>query len=270
MNLHLAEAGRTLIPRKDDEYGLLSPAMVLMTFIAGLVDALSYLALGHVFVANVTGNIVFLGFALAHAQGFVWWTSALTLVCFAFGAFIGGRIIRRFGEHRARHLLISSIVQAAFILAALIGLYLLNHYSAEPALGMGSMRVSSQPSLNFPTARHIDVHHLMLIVLIAPAMGIQNSTARRLAVPDLPTTVLTMTVTGIVADTSAHGHEMSKLGRRAVAVLAMFLGALTGAALQSKGHEDIILMVALACLLAVIGMMLAHAHSTAAWATARH
>lgn len=76
MNLHLAEAGRTLIPRKDDEYGLLSPAMVLMTFIAGLVDALSYLALGHVFVANVTGNIVFLGFALAHAQGFVWWTSA--------------------------------------------------------------------------------------------------------------------------------------------------------------------------------------------------
>ena len=43
--------------------------MVLMTFIAGLVDALSYLALGHVFVANVTGNIVFLGFALAHAQG---------------------------------------------------------------------------------------------------------------------------------------------------------------------------------------------------------
>ena len=156
-------------------------------------------------------------------------------------------------------------MQAAFILAALIGLYLLNHYSAEPALGMGSIQVSSQPSLNFPTARHIDVHHLMLIVLIAPAMGIQNSTARRLAVP-----VLTMTVTGIVADTSAHGHEMSKLGRRAVAVLAMFLGALTGAALQSKGHEDIILMVALACLLAVIGMMLAHAHSTAAWATARH
>ena len=100
-------------------------------------------------------------------------------MCFAFGAFIGGRIIRRFGEHRARHLLISSIVQAAFILAALIGLYLLNHYSAEPALGMGSIQVSSQPSLNFPTARHIDVHHLMLIVLIAPAMGIQNSTARR-------------------------------------------------------------------------------------------
>ena len=69
MTSHLAEAGRTLIPRKDDRYGLLSPALVILTFVAGLVDALSYLALGHVFVANVTGNIVFLGFAFAHAQG---------------------------------------------------------------------------------------------------------------------------------------------------------------------------------------------------------
>lgn len=58
MTSHLAEAGRTLIPRKDDRYGLLSPALVILTFVAGLVDALSYLALGHVFVANVTGNIV--------------------------------------------------------------------------------------------------------------------------------------------------------------------------------------------------------------------
>lgn len=244
--------------------------MVLMTFIAGLVDALSYLALGHVFVANVTGNIVFLGFALAHAQGFVWWTSALTLVCFAFGAFIGGRIIRRFrrtpGPPSADLVDRAGRVHPRRADRAV---------PAEPLFrGTGSGHgqytgvIAAEPQL--PTARHIDVHHLMLIVLIAPAMGIQNSTARRLAVPDLPTTVLTMTVTGIVADTSAHGHEMSKLGRRAVAVLAMFLGALTGAALQSKGHEDIILMVALACLLAVIGMMLAHAHSTAAWATARH
>ena len=91
MTSHLAEAGRTLIPRKDDRYGLLSPALVILTFVAGLVDALSYLALGHVFVANVTGNIVFLGFAFAHAQGFVWWTSALTLATFMIGAFIGDR-----------------------------------------------------------------------------------------------------------------------------------------------------------------------------------
>lgn len=113
MTSHLAEAGRTLIPRKDDRYGLLSPALVILTFVAGLVDALSYLALGHVFVANVTGNIVFLGFAFAHAQGFVWWTSALTLATFMIGAFIGGRIIHFFGANRARHLLVSTSIQLA-------------------------------------------------------------------------------------------------------------------------------------------------------------
>lgn len=265
MTSHLAEAGRTLVPRRDDMHGLLSPALVIMTFIAGLVDALSYLSLGHVFVANVTGNIVFLGFALSHAQGFVWWTSVLALVSFGMGAFIGGLIIRRFGHHRARHLLVSSIVQVGFILAALIGLYLLNRFSSEPAIGGGSSAMAGQPSLNFPTASHIDMHHMTLIVLLAMAMGVQNSTARRLAVPDLPTTVLTMTVTGIVADATARGHRESKLGRRAVAVLAMFLGALTGALLQAAGREDAILIIMATCLLLVIALMAPHARSTAPW-----
>ncbi|OXN01137.1 YoaK family protein [Bifidobacterium vansinderenii] len=268
MTSHLAEAKRTLIPRKDDKYGLLSPALVLLTFVAGLVDALSYLALGHVFVANVTGNIVFLGFAIAHAQGFVWWTSALTLVSFIVGALIGGRIIHHFGSNHAKHLLVSTCVQLVFVVAALIGIYLLNRFSAElPMGGTGALAAerSSAPSLNFPTASHIDLHIIMLIMLLAPAMGIQNSTARKLSVPDLPTTVLTMTLTGMVADTSAHGHEQSKLGRRIVVMVALAFGALTGALLQTRGHEDVILMVMIVCLLAVIAMMLPNIHSDAPW-----
>ena len=281
MTSHLAEAGRTLVPRKEDRYGLLSPALVVLTFVAGLVDALSYLSLGHVFVANVTGNIVFLGFSIAHAQGFVWWTSALTLVSFMVGALIGGRIIRRFEENRAKHLLVSTCVQASFVLAALIGVYLLNQLitgTADDASGVSSIArlaqttqasQASQPSLNFPTARHIDLHIILLIVLLAPAMGIQNSTARKLSVPDLPTTVLTMTLTGVVADASAHGHQQSKLGRRAVVMLALASGALTGALLRAHGHENIILMVMLGCLLAVIAMMIPHVHSDAPWVTGR-
>lgn len=129
---------------------------------------------------------------------------------------------------------------------------------------------TAQPSLNFPTARHIDLHIILLIVLLAPAMGIQNSTARKLSVPDLPTTVLTMTLTGIIADTSAHGHEQSKLGRRAIVMLALALGALTGATLQTRGHEDVILMVMIVCLIAVIVMMIPHVHSDARWVTGKH
>ena len=178
-------------------------------------------------------------------------------------------------------MLVSTCVQASFVLAALIGVYLLNQLitgPADDASGVSSIArlaqttqasQASQPSLNFPTARHIDLHIILLIVLLAPAMGIQNSTARKLSVPDLPTTVLTMTLTGVVADASAHGHQQSKLGRRAVVMLALASGALTGALLQAHGHENIILMVMLGCLLAVIAMMIPHVHSDAPWVTGR-
>ena len=62
-------------------------------------------------------------------------------------------------------------------------------------------------------------------------MGIQNAVARRLAVPDLTTTVLTMTLTGIAADVRAEGHGRAGLGRRVLAVAAMFGGAVAGALL---------------------------------------
>ena len=63
-----------------------------------------------------------------------------------------------------------------------------------------------------------------MIGLLALAMGGQNAVVRRLAVPDLTTTVLTLTVTGLVADTTAP----SLRGRRQISVLAMLAGALTG------------------------------------------
>jgi uncharacterized membrane protein YoaK (UPF0700 family) len=62
-------------------------------------------------------------------------------------------------------------------------------------------------------------------------MGIQNAVARRLAVPDLTTTVLTMTLTGIAADVRAADHGRAGLGRRVFAVAAMFAGAVGGALL---------------------------------------
>ncbi|HET9779111.1 MAG TPA: DUF1275 family protein [Propionibacteriaceae bacterium] len=65
---------------------------------------------------------------------------------------------------------------------------------------------------------------LTLIGLLALAMGGQNAVVRRLAVPDLTTTVLTLTVTGLVADTTAP----SVRGRRLISVLAMLAGALVG------------------------------------------
>jgi uncharacterized membrane protein YoaK (UPF0700 family) len=70
-----------------------------------------------------------------------------------------------------------------------------------------------------------------IAALLALAMGIQNAMARRLAVPDLTTTVLTMTLTGIAADVRAQGHGLAVLRRRILAVAAMFAGAVGGALL---------------------------------------
>ena len=66
----LADLRDTLLADRAGPHGPLPPLLVSMTLVTGLVDAFSYLVLGHVFVANMTGNVVFLGFALAGAPGF--------------------------------------------------------------------------------------------------------------------------------------------------------------------------------------------------------
>src|SRR5262249_58498820 len=74
-----------------------------------------------------------------------------------------------------------------------------------------------------------------LIVLTAVAMGLRNATARHLGVPDLTTTVLTLTLTGMAADSTLAGGHNPRLGRRLAAVLAIFAGSAVGAGLVSLG-----------------------------------
>ena len=68
---------------------------------------------------------------------------------------------------------------------------------------------------------------LSMVALLAFAMGGQNEIARRLAVPDFTTTVLTMTVTGLAADATS----WSVRGRRVLPIVAMLAGAFAGGAL---------------------------------------
>ena len=71
----------------------------------------------------------------------------------------------------------------------------------------------------------------LLIVLLAFAMGLQNATARSLAIPDLTTTVLTLTLTGLAADSKPAGGTNPRMGRRLLATGAMLFGAAIGALL---------------------------------------
>jgi uncharacterized membrane protein YoaK (UPF0700 family) len=207
----------------------------MLSLVTGLVDAVSYLALGHVFVANMTGNVVLLGFAIAGAPGLSVPASLAALVAFLLGALAGGRIATRLGGHRGRHLRTAATCAApllliAFLVAVIVG---------QP--------VSSG-------ARYA------LLVPMGLAMGVQNATARRLAVPDLTTTVLTLTLTGIAADSHLGGGSGGHPARRLIAVAAIFLGALVGALFVV--HVDLYVPLALAATLMASTALIAHSFST--------
>ena len=224
MRTFLAEVRETLVPDRSAPLGPLPPLLVAMTVVTGLVDAFSYLALGHVFVANMTGNVVFLGFAVAGAHGFSIPASLVALVSFGLGSVVGGRIVARHGDHRGRHLASSMVAESVFLaIAVVLALW----------------------SSNTP----VHVFRYALIVVLSLATGVQNASIRKLAVPDLTTTVLTMTVTGIGADSVLGGGKGSKSGRRLVAIAAMFVGALFGAILVL--HVRIVLPLAIALVLIV-------------------
>ena len=215
----LHDAGRTIIPAHEDPDGPLPGLLVLLTVVTGLIDAFSFLDLGRVFVANMTGNIVFLSFDLGGAPGFVWWASVLAIVTFLFGAFAGGRIGRAYGQHRGLHLLVAATLQVTVVVAAFIIALAVNGPYRDGVLAT-------------------------LVILLGLGLGLQNATARSLAVPDLTTTVLTLTLTGISSDRAAKGRSEGRLGRRAVSIASMFVGGLVGAALIESRHPAWTLLIA--------------------------
>src|ERR1700732_4450087 len=97
------------------QHGPLPMFLIVLTVVTGLVDAVSYLRLGRVFVTNQTGNVVFLGFALAGAGGITATASLLALVAFAGGAAAGGRLGAPWVSHRGHLLAMSTAIQACLV-----------------------------------------------------------------------------------------------------------------------------------------------------------
>src|ERR1700739_192474 len=112
MPTFLTEVRETLVPERDAPFGPLPLLLVAMTVVTGLVDAFSYLLLGHVFVANMTGNGVFLGFAVPGAHGFAMPGSLVAPGSFGIGSVLGGRIGLQFGQHRGHHVAVATGAQS--------------------------------------------------------------------------------------------------------------------------------------------------------------
>jgi len=208
--------------------------LIALTVITGVVDATSYLRLGHVFVANMTGNVVFIGFALAGARGLSASSSLIALGSFVLGAWAGGRFGALHHDHRGHLLRIASFAQAVLLVLALV------------------IAVTVTRPLRTPES-------YALLVPMAVSMGLQNAAAQLLAVPELTTTVLTRTLTGIATELGLLGHP-GGIGptflRRLVSVAAMLLGALAGGLLVL--HVSVAAALALAAALVLVVAIAAH------------
>jgi uncharacterized membrane protein YoaK (UPF0700 family) len=188
---------------KPPDDAVLIRLLLVMTVVTGAVDAVSILRLGHVFVANMTGNVVFLGFAVAGAKGFSVSASLVALGAFLAGAAVVGRHFPSLGRLKMRGLGQLAAAEAALFAAA-----------AAVAVTTGGT-----------AARYA------MMVLLAVAMGAQNAFVRRLAVPNLTTTVLTMTLTGLAEDRWDFASATSQTKRELAAVAAIVFGAVLGALL---------------------------------------
>jgi uncharacterized membrane protein YoaK (UPF0700 family) len=195
-------------------------SLATLTVVSGIVDAVSYLGLGHVFTANMTGNVVLIGFALAGAPSFSVAASATALGAFVAGAIAGGRIGLRVPQKRSL-LVTAATLEAGFtVVAAVIA-------ASVAVLGAGWPRYTVIAVLAFP-------------------MGIRNSVVRRMGVADMTTTVITTTLTGLAADSALGGGPNTNASRRATSVVCMFVGALVGAAFVVHVHPGAALGLAAA------------------------
>ncbi len=186
----------------DDRDGPLPTKLLGLTVLAGIVDATSILALNHVFVAAMTGNLVFIGLGFAGVGGFSIWAPAVSLGAFVVGVLIGAQACRGAQAHRGRALRNVTGVKAVCaipvtVLAVLAG----DHLST-------AVRTA-------------------ITVLLAVSMGSQLALIRYLKVPDLLTVVLTMTITGVLTE-RGRGRRDPAVLRRGLALLAFVIGVVSG------------------------------------------
>jgi len=154
--------------------------LLLLTAVTGCVDAVSFLRLEHVFTANMTGNVVLLGFALGGVDDLSVIGSLLSLAGFLLGAYAGGRIVRR-GGGASRTVTTCLTVQTGIVCALAVVLAV------------------SDPE------RHEAVR-LVVTFLLAGAMAVQTSAARYVGVAGITTVVATTTLHGLLHDTGVRGR----------------------------------------------------------------
>lgn len=217
--------------RASNRRKLLLPSLLGMTFATGIIDAVSFLGIGGVFTANMTGNAVLLGFGLAGGYDFSFSRAFLALVCFAVGSAIAGRLSRTWHEVPFIWFRRITVIEIALLIVT------------------GVLLAPVEPLVDPPD----ELRRYLAIATLSVAMGLRNATVRRLGFADVPTTVVTSTITDVASDSWFGGGERRRERVRLTAIAAMVLGAAVGAALIREG-----MLVALGAAIAVVLIVAAH------------
>ena len=193
--------------------------LLLLTFGTGMVDAISVLVLGHVFVANMTGNVIFLGFWFVPHTIVDMTAAVVAFVSFLAGAVIGGRFARHLEHDTRRWVTVALGVECVVLLtlSILAGTGVLDYH---------------------------DNTKLILIAGLAVAFGSQNATARQFGIQELSTTVLTSTIVCIGVDSRLAGGTGRRGKLRYSVVLTMCAGAMVGATMSRFTVAPVIALAA--------------------------
>ncbi|WP_145412821.1 YoaK family protein [Paenibacillus xylanexedens] len=157
-------------------------AMLLLCMSAGMVDVIGYLGLGHVLTANMTGNIVLLGIAIARAQEFVVLRALLALIGFIAGNAIAAHMLGKVKIKNGWSPQVTAVFTVESILLLLFAVLMLTPFSEQ---------------LSY-----------LLIVLLAVAMGMQTTAARRIGIAGISTTVLTNNLAAVIEDAVSILHRL--------------------------------------------------------------
>ncbi|WP_043652631.1 YoaK family protein [Cellulosimicrobium cellulans] len=179
--------------------------LLVLTVATGVVDAVSYLALDQVFTGNMTGNVLFVGFAAAGAGGIPLLNNVVALVAFVLGAALCGVLLRgRADDARMPRRALGVLAGGAVLVVAGGALWLVVGRLPTPGV-------------------------LALTAALALAMGAQAVAARGAHVQDVSTVVVTTTLVNLALSSPLAGGSGEGAARRAGAVLAMGTGAAVGA-----------------------------------------
>jgi len=207
------------VDRLSSEITIRDWLLFALTISSGAVDAISFLALGKVFTAFMTGNIAFLGLAIAQDPSAPSILAVLaSMAGFAVGIYFATRIlIPSLPSATDREDEAPCLVWPWRTTYAL-GVSLLPHL----CFVLIWIATDAKPSANAT---------LVLLAVWALAMGMQSAAVRRLNVGGVFTTAATATFIFLVGDL-AHGSLTSEERRRLVGVLvSLAIGATAGALL---------------------------------------